>query len=62
MFMMLRFGQFTERGKRGEREREREREREQVKVTGEWRKKRENLMAYFFGLWIVLFPRGIHPY
>ena len=34
-----------------EREREREREK-QVKVTREWRKKRENFMAYFlaFGL------------
>ena len=43
MLMMHRIGPFRERG---------EREREPVKVTREWRKKRENFMAYFlaFGL------------
>ena len=55
MLMMLKIGPFRERGKRGERE------REQVKVTGEWRKKGE-FHGLFFGLWIVLFPCGIHPY
>ena len=54
MLMMHRFGPF------------RERERELVKVTREWRKKRENFMAYFlvFGLFCfhVAFIHGIHPY
>ena len=37
MLMMHRFGPFRERG---------EREREPVKVTGEWRKKRENFRFF----------------
>ena len=55
MLMMLRFGPFRERGKRGERERIGESNRRVEKEEREFH-------GLFFGLWIVLFPCGIHPY